>query len=762
MQPKPPAVRDLVLVGGGHSHVQVLKHFAMNPAPGIRLTLISDQDVAPYSGMVPGYIAGQYTVQDIQIPLEPLCRFAGARFICAQVVGLDRENQRVLLGNRPAMFYDLLSLNCGAKPDLKGMPGIPVKPVHEFIQHWPNLHRHICSQGSRVTLGIVGAGAGGVEIALACRASLPASTGITLIGPTLLPGLSRAAAGIVQRILGQNKITYLPNRVCEASPTRSHGTQSPRAQSPRAQSDRTRESQAPDLNRVIHTGLTVGLDNGARMSLDHLLWVTDVRAPGWLQASGLDCDDRGFLRVDASLRSLNDERIFAAGDVAHLQNRQRPKAGVYAVRAASTLSRNLALAIRGLTLTSSSTRFRPQKSFLTIIGTGTPAKPSAIATKGPFALSGKVFWHLKDWIDRRFMARFTRLPQMINPQVSLPEGLAGELPEYDMRCGGCGAKLAADPLRRVLARLPEQRADHVTLGIGDDAALVMHCGGSTLMSVDGFRTMIDDPYCLGRICAHHSLNDLFAMGAKPASALALVTVPLMSQRMMEEELYQLLRGAVDVLSAAGAPLVGGHSAEGAELSMALTVTGTPGPVTLTKGGAYPGDKLLLTKAIGTGVILAGAMRGLYEPGAVAACMKSMDSSNRQALDILQAHGVKALTDITGFGLIGHLGEMLRASGCGVNLALDAVPVLPGALALVGSGLRSSIAPANAQALADYQLDPGLNRNRVALLSDPQTSGGLLACVGPDDADGCTEALATAGINAAVIGEFKEPGHWRIV
>jgi selenide,water dikinase len=282
------------------------------------------------------------------------------------------------------------------------------------------------------------------------------------------------------------------------------------------------------------------------------------------------------------------------------------------------------------------------------------------------------------------------------------------------------------------------------------------------MSVDGFRTMIDDPYRFGRICAHHSLNDLFAMGAKPASALALVTVPLMSQRLMEEELYQLLSGAVDVLNAAGAPLVGGHSAEGAELSMALTVTGTPGSKTLTKGGGLPGDKLILTKAIGTGVILAGAMRGLHEPGAVTACMASMDASNRLAMDALVSHGVTALTDVTGFGLVGHLGEMLRASGCGAALALQAVPVLPGALALASSGIRSSIANANAQALTDYRLAPGLEENRLALLVDPQTSGGLLACVSPDQADRCVEALALAGMHAAVIGELRDARHWDIV
>ena len=139
----------------------------------------------------------------------------------------------------------------------------------------------------------------------------------------------------------------------------------------------------------------------------------------------------------------------------------------------------------------------------------------------------------------------------------------------------------------------------------------------------------------------------------------------------------------------------------------------------------------------------------------------MDTSNRQAMEILQAFGVKALTDVTGFGLIGHLSEMLRASSCGVELAL-AVPVLPGALPLASLGVRSSIAQANAQALADYQLAAELDPNALALLSDPQTSGGLLACVAADQVDGCIHALTEAGIHGAVIGELKEASHWHIV
>jgi selenide,water dikinase len=741
MQSSSPAVRDLVLVGGGHAHVQVLKHFAMNPVPGIRLTLVSEQDVAIYSGMVPGYLAGHYGLDDIQIPLEPLCRFAKARFINAEVCGLDPANNRLILSHRPDLGFDLLSLNCGAQPDLGGMPGIPVKPIYEFVRQWPELARRFTEQPGQ-HLAIVGAGAGGVEIALACRASLPSQTAITLIGPTLLPGLSPRAAKLSRQALEQQQISYRSARVSHATKEAGHDRQS-------------------SLGATESDQYTLHLDDQGVLEADQLFWVTDVRAASWLQASGLDCDEQGFLRVDSQLRSISAENIFAAGDTAHLQHQQRAKAGVFSVRAAPVLAHNLFQAVQGLPLGRRKSHFRPQRSFLTLIGSGSRAQPSAIATRGNFALSGKIFWTLKDWIDRRFMARYSQLPQMTPDQPTLPEALANELPDDDMRCGGCGAKLAADPLRRVLARLPAQHGDQVTLGIGDDAALVQHGDGQTLMSVDGFRAMIDDPYLFGRICAHHSLNDLYAMGACPVSALALVTVPLMSERMMEEELFQLLSGAVDVLTAAGAPLVGGHSAEGAELSLALTVTGVPGATTLQKSGASPGDQLLLTKPLGTGVILAAAMRGIHESGALKACVASMDSSNRKSMEILQAHGVKALTDVTGFGLIGHLGEMLRASHCGVSLTLNAVPVLPGALNLAEQGIRSSLAQANSRALADFDCSTMTDAARLALLADPQTSGGLLACVSSEQADPCLQALREADVDAQVIGQMMPSEHWRI-
>ena len=738
MQMQTPNVRDLLLLGGGHSHVQVLKHFAMHPVPGVRLTLISDDYVSPYSGMVPGYIAGHYSLDEIQIALGPLCRRAGARFICANVTGLDRDSRRVLMAGRPALRYDVLSINSGAQPDLQDMPGIAVKPIGSFLSQWPKLLATMRSQlaadssssGRRMRgVMLVGAGAGGIELAFACRASLPAQVPIKLVGPTLLPGSNRIAKKLVRRAMCEKNIVYITQRVTKA--------------------------------RTTAEGFSVTLANETIEETEQLLWVTDVCAPDWLAESGLDCDDKGFVSVNESMQSINDSHIFVAGDAAHLQGQERAKAGVFAVRVAPILAKNLARAVQGLPLQGPRSRFKPQSSFLTLIGLGAPDRPDAIAIRGSWASRSKIFWRLKERIDRRFVRRFNELPEMEIPSVDLPEPLAAALPDDPMRCGGCGAKLAANPLRRVLQKLPSQSAEHVSLGIGDDAAEVRHGTGTTLLSVDGFRAMVDDPYLLGRICAHHSLNDLYAMGAQPTSALALATIPLMAEPMMEDDLHQLLRGVVDVLNASDTPLVGGHSAEGAELSIALTVTGTPGQTTLTKSGAQVGDMLLLTKPLGTGIILAGAMRGMHVPGAIAGAVNCMDTSNALSVEILRNYAVNALTDVTGFGLLGHLSEILRGSDCGVSLLLNDIPLLPGALLMAKQGIASSLQASNALVLADFTLATDLDAEILALLSDPQTSGGLLASVPAHQADSCLTALRAQQIEAAMIGEIVPSSTRRI-
>jgi selenide, water dikinase len=291
----------------------------------------------------------------------------------------------------------------------------------------------------------------------------------------------------------------------------------------------------------------------------------------------------------------------------------------------------------------------------------------------------------------------------------------------------------------------------------DDAALISFPGAPPLLqTVDFFRAMVDDPYLFGRIAATHALNDIYAMGATPETALAIATLPPARPPIVEHDLFHMLRGGLDVLEPAGAVLVGGHSAEGAELALGFAVTGrAPTGKLLRKGGLRPGDRLILTKPLGTGVILAADGRGLAPARAVEDAIATMLQSAAPAAACLAAHGATACTDVTGFGLLGHLLEMLRASAMDAALDPDAIPALDGALALLGRGITSSLHADNLAALV--ALGSAEAHPLAALLIDPQTAGGLLAGLPAERALPCLAELNRLGYRAALIGRVERAG-----
>ncbi|MGC1889821.1 MAG: selenide, water dikinase SelD, partial [Stellaceae bacterium] len=387
----------------------------------------------------------------------------------------------------------------------------------------------------------------------------------------------------------------------------------------------------------------------------------------------------------------------------------------------------------------------PQKRALALIGTG---DEQAVASRGPLVAYGPRLWQFKEWIDRRWMRRYRELPEM------QPE--PGEDP---MRCGGCAAKVPAAVLSRVMGRLHPATSGAVMIGLDspDDAALISFPGAPPLLqTVDFFRAMVDDPYLFGRIAATHALGDIYAMGGTPESALAIATLPPARPPIVEHDLFHMLRGGLDVLEPAGAVLIGGHSAEGAELALGFAVTGRPRPgKLLRKAGLAVGDRLVLTKPLGTGVILAAAARGLVSSLLVEAAITMMVQSAASAAACLLEYRASACTDVTGFGLLGHLLEMLRASEMDAVLDPEAIPALDGALPLLGSGVTSSLHADNIAALA--ALDPTAQLHQIApLLIDPQTAGGLLAGVPADRAAACVAELRRCGYRAALIGRVADP------
>jgi selenide,water dikinase len=386
-----------------------------------------------------------------------------------------------------------------------------------------------------------------------------------------------------------------------------------------------------------------------------------------------------------------------------------------------------------------------------------------VASRGAWSVRGRWVWVWKDWIDRRFMRKFNELPDMADEAAAaLPAGLAGqevikEISAIAMRCGGCGAKVGATVLTRALNSLQPVARPDVLIGLHepDDAAVVAVPPGKVMVhTVDSFRAMIDDPYLFGKIAANHSLGDIYAMGAEPQSALAVATVPFGIESKVEDTLTQMMGGAMEVLRESGTALVGGHTSEGAELSLGFAINGLiDREKVLRKGGLRPGDRLVLTKPIGTGTLFAADMRHKAKGRWIVAALDSMIQSNRQGAACLLDCGAHACTDVTGFGLLGHLVEMVRASDVDVELDLDAVPLMEGALEMVQAGIVSSLQPQNVRLRrAIANLDEAGKDPRYPLIFDPQTAGGLLASVPAEQADACIATLKGLGYGrAAVIG-----------
>jgi selenide, water dikinase len=713
MRQQTAIAQDLVLVGGGHAHVHVLKSFGMRPMPGVRVTLVAREIETPYSGMLPGWVAGHYAFDECHIDLGRLARFAGARLIHDEAIGLDRAKRQLLTRTHPPIRYDVLSFDIGSAPRADDVPGaaehaIAVKPIAKFAERWNALLARIRHSGG-VRLAIVGGGAAGVELALCAQYRLArlgvAPLRVTLVTRgALLPSHNRRVGGLFAQIFAERGI---------AARTGSAVTR-------------------------VDPGLLICGD-GDHIEFDEALWVTEAGAAPWLAETGLPLTPDGFIAIDETLRSPADPKIFAAGDVATIQAHPREKAGVYAVRQGPPLAANLRRALAEKPLH----RAVPQRRGLALIGTG---DGRAVASRGPFIADGAAWWRLKNWIDRRWMRRYRELPEM-----------AAEPGEDPMRCGGCAAKVPAAVLGRVIDRLRPNTSELVAIGLdsADDAALIAFPGAPPLLqTVDFFRAMVSDPYLFGRIAATHALNDVYAMGGRPETALAIATLPPARPPIVEHDLFHMLRGGLDVLEAEGAVLIGGHSAEGAELALGFAVTGRAPPTgLLRKGGLRRGDRLILTKPLGTGVILAADGRGLAPTRFVEGAVATMLQSAAPAAACLAAHGATACTDVTGFGLLGHLTEMLRASDKDADLDPDAIPVLDGALDLLGRGITSSLHADNLAALA--VLDAGATHPIAALLIDPQTAGGLVAGIPATHAAACLAELHRLGYHAAIIGRVTQ-------
>ncbi|MED5372376.1 MAG: selenide, water dikinase SelD [Myxococcota bacterium] len=718
--PKPRPKR-LVLVGAGHAHIQLLRMHLMEPFGepfGLEITLVVDRPVAVYSGMVPGVVAGQYRPDQVELDAWPLARLGGVRIVVAAATRIDPERKQVHCSGRPPLDYDLCSVDIGSTVRGLELPGVaehcvPTRPINRFVER---LEADLPGLGPAPQVVVVGAGAAGIELAFCMHARL-------------------VSAGKTPRIQLLDKHTQLLA----------------------GKSERLRKlvlagAKERGIEVIQDAAVAQVVDQGVRLHDDRFLpsemtlWVTGAKAHPLAQDSGLPTQD-GYLEVHETLQVVGHPELFAAGDCCHMVDHPWvPKAGVYAVRAGPVLAFNLRAALEGRPLRP----YRPQRDFLALLNLG---DGSAIGHKWGQAFQGDWVFKWKDRIDLAFMDKFRVLDPQGQPDPAFLRGMP-PMAEEEMVCGGCAAKVAPDHLSGALSELEPVSDGEVILGLdaADDAAALQRPTEVMVQSVDVFTAFVDEPFVVGQVAASNALSDLHATGVQPRVALALVTLPTDSDHV--GTLRQVMAGVRQHLDAEGCTLMGGHTTVGEKLTVGLSVTGfAPDGAALWRNAELsPGDQLILTRPLGTGVLFHADMAGQVSGPDALEALRWMTRGNGPAARAIRALGPSGVTDVTGFGLAGHLIEMLRPKDLHASVSSQALPVLPGVLRLLAQGVRSSFHHQNRTPFLKV-IQAQVGGPPLELLFDPQTAGGLLISAAPDRVAHLLEALHAAGDqHACVIGE----------
>lgn len=727
----------VVLLGVGHTNAHIVRMWKMKPIENAELICISNFPTATYSGMVPGVMAGQYPTEAMEIDLVRLCASAGARLILGDVSGIDHENREIIFRDRPRLGFDVLSIGVGSRPSFSGVEIdddqvlVPVKPMQTFLartrSRLKTAAQHITNQATAGSLkiAIVGGGIGSIEIAVCLDERLKndrASVGlddfngsfeITLVtgGENVGVGLLASTREKIRHCLEQRGIkTEVGARV--QSIQRDH----------------------------------LKLGNGTRVDVDMLIWAASALAPPILADLDMKTDDRGFILTRSTLQSVDNDRVFVVGDSGSMTEHDLAKAGVFAVRQGPILWDNFKRLIWGRKLVD----YIPQKKFLKLINT---ADGKSIAEYGTRSYHARWCWWLKNRIDTKFMKMYQDYSV-----VEMAEAPAAD-PDEVMRCLGCGGKIGSQLLSQVLDELDVPSHEDVIIGLDDpdDAAVVRTYDNRVSVTTDFFASPLDDPYLVGRISLLNSASDCCVMGAQPTAALAIIQLPLGHPRAQFQVMRELMAGSVEELAKMNATIVGGHSIEGPRLVAGFTVLGRQLTDPKTKGMLENGDRLIMSKPLGTGVLLASLMQGLLPGTAYQPLIDAMLQSNYIALRLIKEFNITAITDVTGFGLAGHLAEMLNASSKSAVIQMSDVGLLDGCQTLIEAGIQSTLAPDNRLVAEKINLRcSDIESNKFASLFDPQTSGGVLFGVKEDQAERVLTFLANEGFETtSTIGHVTE-------
>ena len=688
-----PITNDLVLIGGGHSHLSVLMKLSKRPINGNRITLITNEIDTPYSGMIPGYIEGIYSWRDSHIDLYRLCLKLNVRFIHAEVERVSAYEKEIYFKDRPKIKFDVLSINTGIQSNNREIKGaakycLPVKPISKLANNFLNKITNFKS------IAFIGGGAGSVELALAIK----------------------------KRFLNINqdiKITIITGK---------RGLLSTFPQKTKLTSLKTLEKFKIDIieyKRVLEVKpKQIILSDKSMLKIDKAILSTNSMTPKWLAKSDILLTKDNYILVNKSFQT-NYKYVFASGDVIDFNNQNLKKAGVFAVRSGKPLAINIRKFILGKKLV----EYKFNKNYLALIGT---SKRSAIATKYNLTFNSRFFFYLKKYIDQNFIKKFSDFrirkkftldalkTDVLNIFVKHKEKITDE--NDIMQCKGCAAKV---PLNALKQALPKD-----IVSTSEDAVSVP--GHPELyQTVDMISSIITDPFLLGKIAANHSISDMVSVNSKITSAMMILQLPLSKTEINSRDLEQVLLGANKIFKKIDCPLIGGHTMIGKDKDpiIGFSILGQKQKkikIMKNRRKIKTKDLLILTEKIGSGLIFAGINNYLIDSYFQIDVIKQMIKGNLNFGKISNHLNILSMTDITGFGLANHLLNLIKRdnSKTGLTIYPNKIPLFQGVNECLNKDIKSSLFKSNydiAQKDIIYKRDKSKLDN---ILYDPQTVGGI--------------------------------------
>ena len=674
--------KQLVLIGGGHSNVQVLRKLCMHQYNGLNVILISESYGAIYSGMTPGYIEKIYSLDEITIDLQRLCFNAGATFIKDKVISLDEENKILHLKENPSISFDILSINSGSISNKQTIQIendskiISVKPIGSLVSKLKKIDE-VIEKSSQKKISIVGGGIAAFELSFALHKRYDGKISIDIISkhPLGEKNLNTTSINKVKKIAKKMGIKLISKQAISIN-----------------------NSEIKLDDDIIHSDL--------------ILLSTGASLPEWLVKSNLEIDEN-FIAVNQQLQSLNFKNIFISGDAASIQNSTRPKSGVMAVRQGEILKDNLFLFLQNKALK----KFKPQKNWLYLIGTH---KNSAILNYFNFSFEGKWCWLLKKIVDLNFMKKFS-FPDQTNMHKKIHNlnEINDDTPK--MYCQGCGSKVSKNTLVNYLSN---QKSNNEL----SDATEITFEQNEIIQTIDHIKLFKSfNPYDFGIISYLHSQNDILSAGGTVHSLSVSIGVPFSKNLVESFYLEYFMRGIQNEIEKDGVLLASGHSYQTEEPEITVTMNGNKIEKS-NKFLAIEGNLIYLSKPLGTGYLLAAYFQNfkLFSISDFEKLLNYLKKGNKLAAKSAFLCGSQLMTDISGFGLASHLGDICQSSNLSAQIHLNKDILINDKLEILknfeSSGYKNNY-------LSSFNtIDIKESHPLYKIIFDPQTNGPLLIAI----------------------------------